>query len=144
MMAFVRKILNNFKIPNKSKDDQHQYSQLEDSLLFTKGNYIKRSGTEPLSSVPVNVITFYLPQFHRIPENDEWWGKGFTEWTNVRPARPLYENHYQPHIPDALGYYDLLHIDIQKKQVAMARQYGISGFCFYFYWFDGRRLLEQP
>ena len=93
----------------------------------------------------VRAIAMYLPQFHSIPENDKWWGHGFTEWINVRRGIPLYKGHHQPHVPHAdIGYYDLSDSSALEMQAMLAAEHGIEGFCYYYYWFQGKRLLEKP
>lgn len=92
----------------------------------------------------MKVIPLYLPQFHTIPENDEWWGKGFTEWVNVRNAKPLFEGHHQPRVPLNNNYYDLSKVETLKWQCKLAKDHGIYGFCMYHYWFNGHLLLEKP
>jgi hypothetical protein len=98
-----------------------------------------------MRTTDLKYLALYLPQFHRIHENDEWWGEGFTEWTNVKAAQSYFDGHYQPHVPhEDIGYYDLKDGLFMEKQAAMAKQYGIHGFCYYYYWFNGRTLLDTP
>lgn len=92
----------------------------------------------------IKILAFYLPQFHEIPENNEWWGKGFTDWTNVKKAKLLVDGQYQPREPLNDNYYDLSDVEVMKWQSKIAQEHGIYGFCYYHYWFNGKKLLEKP
>jgi lipopolysaccharide biosynthesis protein len=97
-----------------------------------------------MSAIGVRALAFYLPQYHPTAENDAWWGTGFTEWRNVSQARPLFRGHHQPHVPADLGFYDLRLPETRAAQAQLARDHGITGFCYYHYWFAGRRVLDRP
>ena len=118
----------------------------QDVLIAIKSK--QQSGNLPLSklqiSSDVTLVAFYLPQYHPIVENDVWWGQGFTEWIKVAAAMPCFLGHQQPRLPSELGFYDLRLVEVLADQVRLAREYGIGAFCFYYYWFGGRRLLERP
>jgi hypothetical protein len=142
----VKRILEKFYFIKNAKKYTEFYDQqfIHMSELGKEFENYEHNNFTADTSQKVKNIALFLPQFHQIPENDKWWGKNYTEWNSLLRGFPQYKGHYQPHLPHDMGFYNLLNEEALKFQCDIAKNYGIYGFCFYFYWFNGRRILEKP